>query len=69
MEELKEALEPEREVSRKKEKRRFVRMLGISTAAFLLVIGGGIFFILSQSGEQKKSVSYAGNYGRQTKKL
>ena len=68
MEELKEALEPEREVSRKKEKRRFVRILGISTAAFLLVIGGGIFFILSQSGEQKKSVSYAGNYGRQTKK-
>lgn len=68
MEELKEALEPEREVSRKKEKRRFVRILGISTAAFLLMIGGGIFFILFRGGEQKKAVSYAGNYGRQTKK-
>lgn len=66
MKALRQAVEPPEESPRKK--KSFLRLLGISTAAFFCMISIIAFPAMSRENQQKKISSYAGSYGRQTEK-
>lgn len=66
--ELRQALKPEVHREEEQGRKNFFRILGISMASFLCIIGAAVFFFLISSGDKETEISYAGNYGRQSEK-